>query len=91
MNNGQMDNGNENPTQHFLWWLTEAIKNPNQVGWDRDLNSGSPKFDSSVLPLCHLTRWRSFCFGEYHHVKDFAASVLKGKISSLMFFIFTVI
>ena len=43
-----------------------------QVGWDRDLNSGSPKFKSSVLPLRQLTRWRSFCFVEYHHVKDFA-------------------
>ena len=41
-------------------------------GWDRDLNLGPPKFESSVLPLRQLTRWRSFCFVEYHHVQDFA-------------------
>ena len=25
-----------------------------------------------MLLLRQLTRWRSFCFVEYHHVKDFA-------------------
>ena len=24
-NYGQMDRGNENPTQHFPWWLREAM------------------------------------------------------------------
>ena len=42
MNNGQMDHGNEN---HSL------------VCWDQDLNSGPPKYESSMLPLRHLARW----------------------------------
>ena len=33
----------------------EAIKNPRQVGWRRDLNSGPPKFEPSLLPMRHLT------------------------------------
>ena len=49
MNNDQMDHGNEN---HSL------------VGWDQDLNSGPPEYESSVLPLRHLTRWHCFCFIE---------------------------
>ena len=32
MNNGQMDCGNENPTQHLPWWLRETTKKP-QSGW----------------------------------------------------------
>ena len=32
MNNGQMDRGNENPTQHLPWWLRETTKKP-QSGW----------------------------------------------------------
>ena len=32
MNNGQMDRGNENPTQHFPWWLRKTTKKP-QSGW----------------------------------------------------------
>ena len=28
MNNGQMDRGNENPTQHLPWWLRETTKKP---------------------------------------------------------------
>ena len=32
MNNGQMDRGNENPTQHLLWWLRKTTKKP-QSGW----------------------------------------------------------
>ena len=27
MNNGQMDRGNENPTQHLPWWLRKTTKN----------------------------------------------------------------
>ena len=72
-------------------------KNLSQVGRHRDLNQGPPECESRALPLRHLTRWRSFCFVEYHHVKGFAASVLKRKISSLSwltlskFLIFTLI
>ena len=32
VNNGQMDRGNENPTQHLPWWLRKTTKNP-QSGW----------------------------------------------------------
>ena len=32
MNNGQMDRGNENPTQYFPWWLRKTTKKP-QSGW----------------------------------------------------------
>ena len=32
MNNGQMDRGNENPTQNFPWWLREAMIK-SQPGW----------------------------------------------------------
>ena len=32
MNNGQMDRGNENPTQHLPWWLRKNTKKP-QSGW----------------------------------------------------------
>ena len=28
MNNGQMDSGNENSTQHLPWWLRKAQKTP---------------------------------------------------------------
>ena len=51
---------------------------------------GISQIESSVLPLRHLTRWRSFCSIEYHHVNDFAVSMLKRKISSLSM-IFTLI
>ena len=44
-----------------------------QPGWlGPEFEFGPPKFESSVFPLRQLTRWRSFCFVEYHHVKDFA-------------------
>ena len=32
MNNGQMDSGNENPTQHLPWWLRKTTKKP-QSAW----------------------------------------------------------
>ena len=32
MNNDQMDRGNENPTQHIIWWLREAMIK-SQPGW----------------------------------------------------------
>ena len=32
MNNGKMDCGNENPTQHLPWWLRKTTKKP-QSGW----------------------------------------------------------
>ena len=44
-----------------------------QPGWlGPGFELGPPKLESSVLPLRQLTRWRSFCFVEYHHVKNFA-------------------
>ena len=45
MNNGQMDRGNENPTQHLPWWLRKTTKKPVRfVGtgiWTRDLPNAS--------------------------------------------------
>ena len=32
MHNGQMERGNENPTQHLPWWLRKTTKKP-QSGW----------------------------------------------------------
>ena len=32
MNNGHMDRGNENPTQHLPWWLRKTTRKP-QSGW----------------------------------------------------------
>ena len=32
MNNGQMDRGNENPTQYLPWWLRKTTKKP-QSDW----------------------------------------------------------
>ena len=32
MNNGQMDRGNENPTQHLPWWLRKTTQKA-QSGW----------------------------------------------------------
>ena len=37
MNNGQIDHGNENPTQHLPWWLRITIKNLSQFGRHQDL------------------------------------------------------
>ena len=45
MNDGQMDRGNENPTQHLP-----------QVGRHRDLNPGPPECESRALPRSHLAR-----------------------------------
>ena len=65
-----------------------------QPGW---LGPGFELGTSQIRVECVATaptRWRSFCFVEYHHFKDFAASKLKRKISSLscltllLFFIF---
>ena len=45
MNNGQMDHGNENPTQHLSWWLRKTMRTPVKlVGtgiWTRDLPNAS--------------------------------------------------
>ena len=61
MNNGQMDRGNENPTQHLPWWLRKTTKNPpvchnrpwrptenvqSYIQWRR---AHSPKFQSLHL------------------------------------------
>ena len=41
MSNGQMDRGNENPTQHLPWWLMKTTKKPVRLVctgiWTRDL------------------------------------------------------
>ena len=46
MNNGQMDRGNENSTQHLPWWLRKTTKKTSVrlVGigiWTRDLPNAS--------------------------------------------------
>ena len=56
MNNGQMDRGNENPTQHLPWWLRKITKNLSQVGRHRDLNPGPPECESRALRRSHLAR-----------------------------------
>ena len=61
MNNGQMDRGNENPTQH-LPWLRKTTKKPSQVGRYRDLNPGPPECESRALPWSHLARSISNCY-----------------------------
>ena len=51
MNNGQMDRGNENPTQHLPWWLRKTTKKP-QSGWS------APGFEprtSRMWVLCVTT------------------------------------
>ena len=63
MNNGQMDRGNENPTQHLPWWLRKTTKkNLSQVGRLRDLNPGPPECESRALPRSHLARYDQYCF-----------------------------
>ena len=57
MNNGQMDRGNETPTQHLPWGLRKTMKKkPVQlVGtgiWTRD----PPECESRALPQSHLAR-----------------------------------
>ena len=64
-------------------------KNPSQGGRDRDLNSGPPKFEPSVTtaPESEVAQFlfrRIDSFYYYYNIKDFAASVLKSKISSLI-------
>ena len=69
-----------------------------QPGW---LGPGYELGISQIRVQCVATAppnwWHSFYFVEYHHVKDFAASLLKRKISSVSwlklskFLIFTLI
>ena len=49
MNDGQMDRGNENPTQHLLWWLRKTTKKP-QSGWS------APGFEPGT-PNASLVRY----------------------------------
>ena len=37
----------------------KTTKKPSQISWQRDLNSGSPEYDSCVLLLRHLARFLS--------------------------------
>ena len=64
MNNGQMDRGNENPTQHTVCLddSGKPRKNPSQVGRHRDLNQGSSECESRALPRSHLARFIIFLF-----------------------------
>ena len=49
MNNGQMDRGNENPTQHLPWWLRKTTKKP-QSGWSAPgFESGSSRMRISCV------------------------------------------
>ena len=42
MNNGQMDRGNENPTQHLPWWLRKPpVRLAGHGIWTRDLPNAS--------------------------------------------------
>ena len=56
MNYGEMERGNENPTQHLPWWLRKTTKNPSQVGRHRDLNQEPPECESHALLRSHLAR-----------------------------------
>ena len=47
MNNGQMDRGNENPTQHLPWWLRKTMKKP-QSGWS------APGFEPGTSRMLHI-------------------------------------
>ena len=63
MNNGQMDRGNENPTQQLPWWLRETTKKTTVrlagTGiWTRDLPNVS-------LVRYHLARWQYDYFSVY--------------------------
>ena len=77
MNNGQMDRGNENPTQHLPWWLRKTTKKTSirLVGtgiWTR------------VLPNASLLR--------YHGTTSLGNCeiLLEKEITVLIAFIFTV-
>ena len=62
MNNGQMDRGNENPTQHLPYWLRKTTKKP-QSGWShRDLNPGPPAFASRAISLSLFAQSLTFLF-----------------------------
>ena len=60
MNNGQMDRGNENPTQHLRCLLRKTTTNPSQIDRFRDLNPGLPEYEPSVLQLRNLARSHNF-------------------------------
>ena len=80
MNNGQMDRGNENPSQHLFWCLTEAMKK-SQSSW---LGSGFELGASQIRVQCVTTvtphsvaqfLFRRIDIYYYQHVKDFADTV----------------
>ena len=55
MNDGQMDRGNENPTQHLPLMTEENHeKNPSQVDRHRDSNPGPPECEARALPRSSL-------------------------------------
>ena len=63
MNNGQMDRGDENPTQAFALMIEENHeKNPSQVGQHRDLNQGPPLVRyHGATSLCYFNLLRNTC------------------------------
>ena len=60
MNNGQMDRGNENPTQHLPWWLRKTMKKLRLVGtgiWTRDLPNASLVCYHGATSLGNIAVW----------------------------------
>ena len=64
MNNGQMDRGNENPTQHLPWWLRKTMKKP-QSGWSASgFEPGTSRMWVSHGRLARWIKWRDCDVGE---------------------------
>ena len=73
MNIGQMDRGNKNPTQHFPWWLREAMikSQPAWLGpgfglgisqiWVQCVATAPPKPVAQFLFRRISSRWRFCC------------------------------
>ena len=55
MNNGQMDRGNENPTQHLPWWLMKTTKKPVRLVGTGNRTRDLPNAESRALPWSHLS------------------------------------
>ena len=89
MNNGQMDRSNENTTQYLPWWLREAMKK-SQSGWlEPGFELGTLQIGVECVTTAPPHSVERFLFRRkdiyyYNHVKYLYASVLKRKISSLI-------
>ena len=73
MNNGQMDRGNENPTQHLLWWLTEAMIKF-QPGW---LGPGFELEISQIRVECVITAPTWFSLLDFFNLKLFVLTATR--------------